>query len=102
MITGTNPGVRVRTEAFARNKELYGENAAKFIGEVARAHMLMELVLRCMPQEPRATESNIALITLYAMLTEFVMCIYEIHGDDMATYVMLAQDLSREIMAEIE
>lgn len=53
MITSTNPGVRVRTEAFARNKELYGKNVAKFIDEVARAHMLMELVLRCMPQEPR-------------------------------------------------
>jgi hypothetical protein len=89
-------------EAFARNKELYGENAAKFTNKVARAHMLMELMLKHMPQKPRATESGIALITLCAMLTEFVMCIYEIHGDDMATYVMLAQDLSREIMAEIE
>lgn len=103
MITSTNPGVRVRTEAFARNKELYGENAAKFIDEVAKAQVLIQAVVKRRPQEPTsAWVVSTAATQLSAIIVIHVARRFEIHEDEVISYSELACYLAKDITKACE
>lgn len=103
MTTSTNPGVRVRMEAFARNKELYGENAAKFIGEMARIQVLTQAVVKRMPQEPTsALVVSTAATQLSAIIAIHVACSFEIPSDEVISYSELACRLAKDITKACE
>jgi len=103
MTTSTNPGVRVRMEAFARHKELYGENAAEFIGEMTRIQVLTQVVVKHMPQEPTsALVVSTALVQLSAMFAIHVARSFEIHEDDVIPYSELACRLAEDIARACE
>lgn len=103
MITSTNPGVRVRTEAFARNKELYGKNVAKFINEMARIQVLIQTVFRLMSREPSvASLVSTALVQLSAIIAIHVARSFEIPSDEVISYSELACHLAKDITKACE
>lgn len=103
MTTSTNPGVRVRMEAFARNKELYGENAAKFIGEMAQIQILTQIIIKHIPQKPTNTLIISTTTTqLSTIITIHVAHSFEIPNNKIISYSKLACRLAKDITKACE